>query len=117
MFNHKDLEAWKLAMDLAEEVYLVTNKFPKQETFGLTGQMRRAAVSIASNVAEGAARQSRAEFARFLYMSTGAASELDTQIGISGRVGLLGSEAASRLQERVDRISKVLYGLIRSLKR
>ena len=117
MFSHKDLEAWKLAMDLAEEIYIVTNRFPKQEMFGLSAQMRRSAVSIASNVAEGAARQSKPEFIRFLYMSTGAASELDTQIEISGRVGLLVTEDASKLQERADRISKLLYGLIRSLKR
>ena len=117
MFNHKDLEAWKLTMSLAEEIYLVTSKFPKQEMFGLIGQMRRAAVSIASNVAEGTAGQSRPEFIRFLYMPTGAVSELDTQIEISGRVGLLIAEDTSRLQDRVERISKLLYGLIRSLKK
>lgn len=117
MYNHKDLEAWKLAIDLAEEVYLITKSFPRQEMFGLVGQMRRCAVSIASNVAEGAARQSRPEFLRFLYMSTGAASELDTQIEISDRVGLLDKKEASDLQSRVDRISKLLFGLIRALKR
>lgn len=117
MFNHKDLEAWKLAMDLAEDVYLITKEFPRQEMFGLVGQMRRSAVSIASNVAEGAARQSSPEFIRFLYMSTGAASELDTQIEISGRVGLLASKEASELQSRVDRISKLFFGLIRSLRK
>lgn len=117
MFNHKDLDAWKLAMNLAEEIYIVTNGFPRQEMFGLVSQMRRSAISIVSNIAEGAARQSRPEFSRFLYMSAGAASELDTQIEISGRVGLLEKEAALRLQLQVDRISKLLFGLLRALKK
>ncbi len=117
MHNHKDLAAWKQAIEIAEEIYLVTKEFPRQEMFGLVGQMRRSAVSIASNIAEGAARQSKPEFLRFLYISTGSASELDTQLEISARVGLLEHSKASMLQSRVDRLSKIMFGLIRALKK
>ena len=117
MYNHKNLDVWKFGMDLAAEIYSVTNSYPRHEIFGLISQMRRSAVSIVSNVAEGAARQSKPEFARFLYMSAGAASELDTQIEISHRVGLLEEKVAEDLKSRVDRISKLIFGLIRALKK
>lgn len=69
--NHKDLEVWKYAMSLAKEIYIVTEDFPKSEQFGIISQIRRSAVSIPSNIAEGAARQSNKEFVQFLYMALG----------------------------------------------
>ncbi|MGH9202564.1 MAG: four helix bundle protein, partial [Vicinamibacterales bacterium] len=76
MRSHKDLDAWRVAVDLAQQIYEVTRAFPKEEQFGLSAQMRRAAVSIPSNIAEGAARQGSKEFAQFLFFALGSASEL-----------------------------------------
>ncbi len=78
MKTHKDLEVWKQAIELSKQVYELTRTYPKEEMFGLVSQMRRAAVSIASNIAEGAARQCNKEFVQFLYIAVGSASELDT---------------------------------------
>jgi four helix bundle protein len=86
--NHKDLEVWKEAVEVSTTCYEVTKGFPREEQFGLASQMRRAAVSIASNIAEGAARASSKEFLQFLYISLGSASELDTQVEIAKRIGL-----------------------------
>jgi four helix bundle protein len=116
MRNHKDLNVWKCAIGLAEQVYLVTNEFPRNEAFGLVSQMRRAAVSLASNIAEGAARQGEREFLRFLHMSAGSASELDTQIEISRAIGLASPEKLECLQKHVGDIARQLQGLIRHLK-
>ena len=88
MKSHKDLEVWKQAVSLAGLVYEVTKGFPADERFGLTTQMRRAAVSIASNIAEGAARHSDKEFVRFLHIASGSASELDTQLEIAELAGI-----------------------------
>lgn len=79
MKSHKDLDVWRSAIQLAKSVYDVTRSYPKDEVFGLVVQMRRAAVSIASNIAEGAARQGDKEFVRFLYLALGSASELVMQ--------------------------------------
>jgi len=88
MKNHKDLEVWKEAVELAAICYSATKGFPREEQFGLVSQMRRAAVSIASNIAEGAVRASNKEFVQFLYISLGSASELDTQIEIARKIKL-----------------------------
>lgn len=116
MRSHKDLEVWKLAVELAVAVYAATRNFPKDEQFGLSLQMRRSAVSIASNIAEGAARHGKKEFVQFLYVSFGSASELDTQLEIAGRVGLGTSSALKQLDSRSTTVSKMLHGLIRSVK-
>lgn len=100
MNNHKDLEVWKRAVELAREVYETTKSFPKEEVFGLTSQMKRASVSIASNIAEGAARKGQQEFVQFLYIAIGSASELDTQIEIAKAIGMGNAEALSELQLR-----------------
>ena len=81
--THKDLDVWKLGIELVQEVYEVTKVFPKEEMYGLTSQIRRAAVSIPSNIAEGYARESIKELIRFLYISLGSLSELETQLLIS----------------------------------
>ena len=86
MKSHNDLKVYQETMDLGVETYKITNSFPSIEKYGLTSQMRRAAVSIPSNISEGAARESKKEFKRFLYISLGSATELETQIDISARL-------------------------------
>jgi len=116
MKNHKDLEVWKEAVELSVACYEVTKKFPQGEQFVLASQMRRAAISVASNIAEGAARAGSKEFAQFLYVSLGSASELDTQIEIAKRTGLGALPDLESLQLRSNMISRMLQGLIRSVK-
>ena len=113
--SYKDLDVWKAAMELATDVYGVTKGFPKEEIYGLTSQMRRASVSIASNIAEGYGRESTAQFVQFLRISQGSSKELETQILIAERVGTLGSEQASTLMKLSDDVGKMLRGLIRAL--
>jgi len=112
---HKKLDVWKAAMDAAQTTYKLTKLFPPEEKFGLVSQMRRAVVSIPSNIAEGAARQGRAEFRKFLSMAQGSLSELDTQIEIALGLGYLRSEEIRDLSELLLRIDKMLTALIRSL--
>ena len=116
MKTHKDLEVWKLAIKLAGNVYQYTEKYPKNELFGITSQMRRASVSIGANIAEGAARQSNKEFIQFLYIALGSASELDTLIEISRETYLNELQDFDELQQKTTRISKMLKGLINNLK-
>ena len=114
---HKKLKVWQQGMDLAVAVYRATQVLPIEEKFGLTGQMRRAAVSIVSNVAEGAARQSDAEFAQFLSNSLGSASELDTQLELCLRLNFLTAAAHRQLDTALIPIDKMLIGLRSSVRR
>jgi four helix bundle protein len=116
MKSHKDLEVWKEAVELSVVCYDVTRRFPKEELFGLVSQMRRAATSIPSNIAEGAARNGSKEFVKFLYISLGSASELDTQIEIAKRSGLGESSDLESLQLQTNKVSRMIQGLIRSVK-
>ena len=92
MRTHKDLEIWKLAMELVTNIYKKTKTFPKEEIYGLTSQLRRSAISIPSNIAEGAARESKKEYLHFIYISLGSLSEFEIQIIISENLGYLKSE-------------------------
>ena len=116
MNNHKDLDVWKKSVELAKDVYETTKGFPKDEVFGLTSQMKRASVSIASNIAEGAARKGQQEFVQFLYIAIGSASELDTQIEIARATGMGDATALDNLQQRTDTVKAMLYGLAKSIK-
>jgi len=87
--SHKDLEIWKQSMDLVAKIYLVSKGFPTYEQYGLTSQIRRSAVSIPSNIAEGAGRQNTKEFIQFLYITLGSLAELDTQLELSQKVGYI----------------------------
>ncbi len=87
MKTHKDLDIWNLAIELVVKIYKDTKSFPKEEIYGLTSQLRRASVSVASNIAEGAARQSKEEFVRFVYYALGSLSEIETQIIIADKIG------------------------------
>ncbi len=113
---HKKLDAWKLAMLLVKEVYKATADFPAVEKYSLTDQIRRAAVSVPSNIAEGAARQTKKEFVNFLHIAQGSLSELDTQLELSRELGFLSAECWKQLDLMVMRVDKMLSGLIRSIK-
>ena len=113
---HKKLDVWQESVALATMVYQVTDKFPKSESFGLTSQMRRAVVSVPSNIAEGAARTSPKEFAQFLNIAGGSLSELDTQIEIVRNLAYITTESKQALDDRISSISRKLAGLIRKVK-
>ena len=116
MRDHRNLRAFQLADDLVLEVYRATKAFPKDELFGLTSQLRRAAVSIASNIVEGCARQSQADFVRFLDMAFASAREVEYQLSIAARLEYIPADVATRLNDKVVETSKVTYGLARSLR-
>ena len=115
--SFRDLDVWKDAVALAEVMYGETRLFPDDERFGLTSQLRRASVSIASNVAEGWGRNSRKDYVRFLYVARGSLVEVTTQVEIAGRVALLSSDQADRIQRRRATCGKRLSRLIAPLKR
>lgn len=112
--NHKDLDVWKKSMDLVDAIYRITRSFPNEELYGLTNQMRRAVVSIPSNIAEGAARGSGKEFIQFSYVALGSLSEVETQVIIANRLRYLSN--LDNLLESIEVIRKLLNGLIYSIK-
>jgi len=112
---HRELEVWKKAMDFVE-VYSITSEFPKSEVYGLTSQLRRASVSIPSNLAEGAGRKGNKEFMQFLNIAQGSISELDTQLELAYHLEYINKQDSSNLINRLTEISKMLYGLAKALK-
>lgn len=112
MKTHKDLEVWKRAVDLVAEIYIKTKKFPKDELYGLTNQIRRAAVSIPSNIAEGAGRETNSEYLRFLYIARGSLMEVDTQWIIAQRIGLVDENEYQELIDILNEVGRLLNGLI-----
>ena len=114
MPTHKDLEVWKQAMELAKGVYQLTSSFPATELYGLVSQMRRSAVSIASNMAEGAARNTDKDFIHFLYIALGSIAELDTQYILSTELQL--TEGSTAIEQKIEDVRKMTVGLIRHLK-
>jgi four helix bundle protein len=115
--SYKDLRVWKQSVDLALEVYRQTQTFPKHELYGLTGQMRRAAVSIPSNIAEGKGRSSDKELVLFLHHSRGSLLELETQLLIARCLTYIEEPQAKALVVRVEDLAKALNALINSLKK
>ena len=113
--NHKDLEVWKKSMDLVSNIYKITESFPNKETYCLTNQIRRAAVSVPSNIAEGAARSSKKEFIQFLYIALGSLAELETQMIIASRLGYLNN--IDTLLNILKFVQKLINGLIFYLKK
>jgi len=109
---YKDLVAWQKAMDLITEIYRVTRKFPKDELFGLTSQLRRAAVSIPSNIAEGQGHLSKGDFRRFLGHARGSLSELETQILIAQNLNYLNKDEANQFLDLIAEVGRILNGLI-----
>ena len=115
MFNFEKLEVWHEAIALADAVYSITKAFPDDERFGLTNQMRRAAVSISSNIAEGSSRSSRPDFARFIEIATASVFEVVSQATISKRQRFLSEQAYTQLYAAAEKQSRMLSGLCRSL--
>ena len=113
--SFRELIVWKKSLDLAERIYRATERFPKSEIFGLALQMRRAAVSIPSNIAEGQSRNSRNEFRHFLGIARGSLAELETQIELSARLEMLKAENTAIFMNLIEEIGKMLSGLKRSL--
>lgn len=112
---YKSLEVWKQSMDLVLEIYRVTKQFPSNEGCGIGMQICRAAVSVPSNIAEGAARQTKKEFMNFLHIAQGSLSELDTQIDIASRLEYINLETRKRLDDKMQPVDKMITGLIRRL--
>ncbi|MHC4551544.1 MAG: four helix bundle protein [Planctomycetota bacterium] len=113
--SFRDLEIWQRSMALVEKIYHVTRSFPKEEMYGLTGQMRRAAVAIPSNIAEGFGRRHNAEYRQFLFIALGSGAELVTQLTISQRLGYIDVAAADPLIDETEQISKMTMSLIKKL--
>jgi four helix bundle protein len=113
--SYRDLVAWQKSMDLIVDIYSCTQKFPKSEMYGLISQLRRAAVSVPSNIAEGHARCSTGEFKQFLGHALGSVMEMETQILIGERLGYLDPTQSKHLIERTTEIGKIVNGLLRSL--
>ena len=112
MRDFRDLDVWKKAVDLAEKIYDVTIKFPKEEIYGLTSQLRRAAVGVSSNIAEGFGRRTDKDFTQFLYNAFGGVKEIESQLIIAGRLGYLKKEVVDEVMKELDDIGKMLRGFI-----
>lgn len=111
--THKDLDVWRKSMDFVTKLYKTTAVFPKEEMYGLSSQMRRAAVSIPSNIAEGAARKSNKEFIQFLHIALGSTVEIETQLIVSKNLKFIDEELFVILDKERNEIGRMLYGLIR----
>ena len=115
MAGYRELKVWRLAMELAEEIYKLCTEFPKHEVYGLTNQLQRAAVSVPSNIAEGQARNSSKEFNHFLGIALGSLAELETQFILAQHLDYLPEEEISHALQNADEIGKMLKGLQKSL--
>ncbi|MFQ5340250.1 MAG: four helix bundle protein [Anaerolineae bacterium] len=113
--SYRDLIIWQKAIELAKQVYVLTHKFPKYETYGLADQLRRSSVSVASNIAEGQARQHTGEFRQFLYTALGSAAEVDTQCVIAHELDYITTEEAADIEQRIVELRKMTYTLISRL--
>jgi len=113
--NFRDLNIWKLGIEIVERVYKATKNFPKDELYGLTSQMRRCAVSIPSNIVEGFARKHNKEYKQFLYIALGSCAELETQIEISLRLRYLTQSDHKELLEKINHITRMIMNLQKCL--
>ncbi len=113
--TYRDLDIWKAGIELVKEIYQLTEKFPKQETYGLVSQMRRSAISIPSNTAEGFRRYHNKEYKQFLHVSLGSCAELETQITIAKELRYLPEKQEIRLLEDLDHICRMIQNLIKKL--
>ena len=115
--SYKDLVAWQQSMDLVEMVYEAIAKLPRDERFDLSSQMRRAVVSVVSNIAEGQGRNSKGEFTHFLGMAKASLTELETQVLVAERVKYFGKDEVEKLTAQIDRVARLVNGLINSMRR
>ncbi len=113
--KYRDLIAWQKSIEFAEKIYLMTKQFPMEERFGLAAQLKRSAVSIPSNIAEGAGRESKKEFSQFLSISMGSCFEAETQLILANKIGIIPNEELNNLLQASDEIQKILVGLKKSL--
>jgi len=113
--NFRDLEVWKKGIEIAKDVYQMTSGFPREEVYGLTSQMRRASVSVPSNIAEGFNRFHNKEYRRFLYIALGSCAELETQVEIAGELKYIDDKGKGFLLEKLDHESRMLRNLIKKL--
>lgn len=112
MNNYRELKIWQKAMDLVEKTYVLTSHFPNEEKYGLISQIQRCAVSIPSNIAEGAGRNSNKEFRNFLGIANGSINELSTQLELSVRIGYIKEEELINISNLISEIQKMNYSLI-----
>lgn len=117
MMNHKEMDAWQVGMNLAEKIYKESMNFPKEEQFGLTSQLRRASVSVAANIAEGAVRNSDQQLLQFLNIALGSLAELETLVLLSFNIGYLQEKNKEELLNLIADDSKLVQGLIRYVKK
>lgn len=113
--SYRDLIVWQKSIQLVKQVYNLSRDFPRQETYGLVSQMRRAAVSIPSNIAEGQSRRFTPEFRQFLYVALGSLAELDTQIVIANELNYLSSDHAAEIESAITEIRRMLLSLVAHL--
>jgi four helix bundle protein len=113
--NFKDLKIWQKGMELSKIIYQITNTFPAKETYGIVSQMRRSAISIPSNIAEGFMRRHNKEYKQFPYIALGSLAELETQIILSEELMFLKKEQSKDIQDNINEINKMITGLIKCL--
>ncbi|HOI30241.1 MAG TPA: four helix bundle protein [Melioribacteraceae bacterium] len=113
--THRDLDLWKNSIQLVKYIYDLSSSFPSNELYGLTSQLRRAAVSVPSNIAEGSARHSKKEFVQFLYIASGSMSEIETQLIISNELNYISVTELEKLINQLNELRAQLYGLIKYL--
>lgn len=113
--SYRNLIAWRKAKELALDIYLCTRKFPKEEIYCLTSQLRRAAISVPSNIAEGKGRRSRKDFAHFLYQARGSLLELETQLSIARDLEYLDSPTFKNTLDKAEEVGRILNGLLNHL--
>lgn len=113
--TYSDLDIWKKGIEFVKKVYVMTGKFPKEETYGLSSQMRRSAISVPSNVAEGFRRYHNKEYRQFLYIVLGSCAERETQATISKEINYISSEKEKELLEMLDHVSRMITNLIKKL--
>ena len=117
MNKYKDLKVWQQSIELAADVYKITEGFPHKETYGLISQINRSVVSVASNIAEGAGRNSEKEFDQFLGYALGSVYELETQLIIGNRIGYLDIDSITKLQLQIESITKMLIRLKQAIRK
>ena len=116
MNKFRKLEVWQKAIDLCVDVYALTESIPKREQYGLTSQLTRSAVSVPSNIAEGAGRNSKGEFNQFLGIALGSLAELETQLIIANKLKYIGDTDSSKMEKQITAIRNMAYGLQKSIK-
>ena len=117
MHNFKQLQVWQMAMSMVKDIYVAISNFPPEEKYGLAQQLRRSAVSIPSNIAEGSGRGSQKEFAHFLSISLGSAYEVETQLLLSNELGLISEDRLQEIDSKMQQVQKMLFTLIHKFKK